>query len=323
MSTHRWCCCGANPENPCAESCDFASSYMLGGFTGNHSFNREWRADPCEECSNYDGPNLARSIGFTAAFSQVSAIAITRYSYTVGGSTSCCYRGGGVMNVSWTLSIADRYYRCPGFNGICLYTEDKSNTTQTDFCIEAHCRENPLTGQVGWLWTLSICSFALDQVQTVDVTNLPANYNCGDEPPLGNPYGVVAGGAVFSWWTRLVNPSSLTISDAAILGCCTPALSPCGPIFPGTDPGGLQQGCMWTMSQMCLENGPCTLVSFSPLTNWPPDPCEIVTANSFDPGSFFGCDDSLLPGACAGQIDFASACCEVNLSHAWTWGVIY
>lgn len=319
MSTHRWCCCGANPENPCADSCDWSTSYVLSGFTGTHSFNREWRADPCGECSNNDGPNNMRSIGFTASFAQQSATTLTRY--TQEGGTTCCYQAQGVMNVSWTLSIVDRYYLCPDFNGICEHTESKMGTEETDFCITAVCRQNPLTGQTGWLWTLTTCSFPLALVELIDASNLQQGYSCEDEPPLAAPIGIVAGGAMWSWWTPLVNPSTLSSLDAISLGGCVQSQVQCGPEFSGTDPQNLNTACMYTMEQMSVTYGPCTLVSVSQ-ASFPTAPCAITVPSGFDPGSYFGCGNQLLFGACPGNIDYADACCEVNLSHGWSFGLI-
>jgi hypothetical protein len=222
------------------------------------------------------------------------------------------------MNVAWTLSANYKYYNCPINNGICEYNDLRTGTEQTDFCIVAQCRQNPLTGRYGWLWTLTVCSFWVSALNSIDVSNLP---DCGDEPPLGNDHQIVAGGAMWSWWTELVAPNTIGVFDAINLGCCVPAEARCGSIFPGTDPEGLESGCMVTMQQMVLEYGPCSLADVA-VGTLPIDPCEVYVVNW--PGTFYDCQDvGPLPGACSGQIDYADACCEVNLSHAWTWGLIY
>ena len=321
MSFHRVCCCGPNPANPCGDSCDWATSYTLSGFSGSHSWTRIRRADPCEGCSDYDGHNLAESYGFTATFTQAAPVTLTRTTYGTGESATCCYQATGVMNVAWTLSANYKYYNCPINNGICEYNDLRTGTEQTDFCIVAQCRQNPLTGRYGWLWTLTVCSFWVSALNSIDVSNLPENYDCGDEPPLGNDHQIVAGGAMWSWWTELVAPNTIGVFDAINLGCCVPAEARCGSIFPGTDPEGLESGCMVTMQQMVLEYGPCSLADVA-VGTLPIDPCEVYVVNW--PGTFYDCQDvGPLPGACSGQIDYADACCEVNLSHAWTWGLIY
>jgi hypothetical protein len=279
------------------------------------------------KCGDYDSITSKGNAGFTAVFTMPSPLVLTKYPPLVVGGP-CCYQASGYLNVAWTYSQVNHWYYCdgiPGSNGsVCEYTQYKTGTQLTKFCLMAQCGPNPLTGEIGWLWYLTTCSFAVTEIDTIDLDPPPpAPLDCDGDPPLGLQVGLVAGACLYTWWTPLLAPNLCNSSNAVGLGLCLQPHARCGPIEPGTDPLGIQYGCMYTMQQMAMTYGPCALSTMTINASWPPPPCARDTAQADTWGML--CNPSGLPlaGACDGHIDHSSDCCDVVLNHAWTFPNIY
>lgn len=313
MSTHRWCCCGANPPSECAHTCDYGTSYSMAGLTANISWDRTTTGALCGPCTQYDGPAILENRSFSATVTQPNAATLTRYTTASG---KCCYRAVGTIRLIWNMGF-DYSFRCCAGNAsgpICTYGVQDSDTAETDFCLTAVCVPGLWNGADGWQWTLQICSFPLGVYELLDFqqSDCDFGYDC-ENPPLARR-GVIAGGYQFMWKSKHMNPAAIvTITDTQEMGMCALALN-CGTYtYPGTDPEATALSCMPTMNLQQAALGPFALVTTTDWGGSPPAICNptISTGSSY----IYGCDGSrVIPEWCTGVIDYASDCCDITMN---------
>lgn len=316
MSLHRTCCMDPCSGDPCAPSCDCLSSYLVRFMSLTHSWVRsELNPTPCNlPCDDYDGPNLHTSEGLSITGNQFGSAVLTKY--TLG--SSCCYRAVGNFQLNCSYSNTQKFYCC-GVNGaqpsICTNSATANATVYPAFCLTARCGPNPATGEKGWIWELTICSFALENVQIIASVDCNSLVTCASYPR--NFVGIYVGPAYYMWWTPLKCPPSIVNpTDYRYASGCHPLewASLCGPAYPGSDPTGYGTQCMHDLAMISQLRGPFSITQIVPWDEGETPADCLPTYGSL--GTWTDCGGNMIPGRCANQIDWKNECCEVTLSSA-------
>lgn len=199
MSTiHHACCCGEQ-SGPCADSCDFASSYAVNGIAGSYIFESEWDAFDCGQACSF------RSFRIEVNWIQVGPLVVTRQA-APGGGAPCCYRGQGMLLVTGSVTITDTYR-----DGIC---PDYEQTSTFDFERDVPCAITvgcggtagcgfTVTNPPGWTHTLHICDFL------VTCSHEAIEGDCDSCYWTVGPFALRCVGGTVSYVSNLVAPNNL------------------------------------------------------------------------------------------------------------------
>lgn len=324
------CCCneGAPPGGSCGDMCDCQSAYTI--TTWNLvMFGVKNELVPANRCNNscddYDGPNVHQSTALAITGYNLFPVTLQRYP----SNFDCCYQAMGTVRLSVDWDYGAESYCCdqngPNPPGGCLYTTSKSVVRDVPYCLTAVCDNNPATGQAGMHWTLLICSFSIGE----DDVLLSTSSNCVDYAdcenlPLDRRW-IIVGPARYSWWTPFKCPDQLNpLTDYPYSSLCWNSLIACGPQIPGQDPIGYGTSCAYEQEFIASSIGPFAIYYSTALSE--PQPCAIIGTGQCS-GFWYPClcnasGKDKLPGACEGQVDWSSDCCEVTLNTAVTYPVI-
>lgn len=192
---HYVCCCDVEPGATCDDSC-FASSYVVRELQGSYSIEKSWTlSEPCI-CAGGDDPGIVTQYAYTVTYLQNAAIVWSRNTIPSPG-VGCCYYGTGEMTVTISGTITKWEYDCVTASFVCFDEQPLDRTrTEVPFCLTAVCTTIAEEGclydpgsEVNWLVSLEICDFPVK-----------GSYeSCGDTSPIG----IVCGGAVIQWRTKL------------------------------------------------------------------------------------------------------------------------
>ena len=289
---HRICCCGAPPSCDDCTGCGFASSYIATGINGVMTWNKSQLGTVCLSlCLDYEESNKT-SFDVSLTISQPSAWTMTRQ-----GTTSCCYRGSGALNISYTIRII-RYARCCAQEPPVTLVQDEtySGTQAVDACLTVVPICDFATGVCKWEHTLRICNFPIQNIQLmdeIDVDDCIAGLAVGDEPL--SRHGLWITGACQQWWSTYEALSTIGSTDRQWRGwVCneTTCGTVCSPIGMST-----------------MANGPFSLALYN---EWISEPNNCANPAIFTRiiGSWLDCDSALIKEAQPyWSFDYQSDCC--------------
>lgn len=201
MSHYAYACCCGGSETSCEDSC-FATSYSVSDIGGSYTVEKAWTLTEACICAGGDDPGIVLQYQYTVTYSQNAAITWTRNTNPSPG-VGCCYYGTGEMTCTIAGTLTKWEYDCITESFVCFDEQPLSRTrTEVPFCLtavcdtiaEEACGYNP-GSEVGWLVSLEICDFPVK-----------GSYeSCGDASPIG----IVCGGAVIQWRTKLKSLGSI------------------------------------------------------------------------------------------------------------------
>ena len=198
---HMFCCCGNPPEDPCEPGCSCDSSYIISGIAGQSS--AEWstaKSDPCSDlCWDYDTGGMEYTGTLDISFTQGQTTALAKVAGT------CCYRAYGELNLTYTFTITQKITCCQLIPPrVCTWQETRTGTLSVDFCYTVNCLPNIYNNGPGWIHSITICGFCIDNIQISDAPNADecADPDLCNSLPLGR-FGLCVSGAAYSWATAL------------------------------------------------------------------------------------------------------------------------
>jgi len=260
MSTHRLCCCGPGTPTTCADTCDFASSYVVSQLTGSFSGTRIARgvvSNPCVLNACHVDQEEAGWYGCGAMFelsvtwSQPSAVTLSRS--TVSGG-ACCYQANGYLDVEWSFKITERHACCvPSPDVVCDNEDTITGSMLVPFCLTVTCMLNAYGADDGWLHNLSICSFPMGNINIIEPSLCNPSTTCST-----TTVGAMCAGMSWSWKTPIKALDALVSSDWTALGYCMPGKS-CSSVVEGGTLG--QDPCMQEVTMNTQYNGPFSVAA--------------------------------------------------------------
>ncbi|MFM2104780.1 MAG: hypothetical protein RL006_947 [Chloroflexota bacterium] len=293
MSYHRVCCC--SPSICVCTGCNFATSYTASGLSVNANWLHTSFGPPCSSpCTNYE-ESWKISWSVTAS-GTIPTRPLIRYPTEGGG---CCYRATGYIEMSYTVEARWEAKCCAASDPVCAETKTITHTVNVPFCLSvAPICWNQIDCK--WLHQIRICDAPLDVyellAEPIDAADCGASLDC-DNLPYGR-YGVVVGGAVWSWITDYVALSTLNPIDFDPIGFCAPQM-PCG------------------CEPHSQSAGPFTVKLKA---NWgatPPTACD-VTSSALYWGPWLDCSGGSSTAFCLGDGKLREQCCEIE-SNMGNW----
>jgi len=292
MSAHHYVCCCGGVEATCENSC-FASSYVVRQLAGTYTVEKAWTlTEPCI-CAGGDDPGVQTQYAYTVTYSQNAAIVWTRYT-NASPSVGCCYYGTGEMTVTISGTITKWEYDCVTESFVCFDEQPLDRTRiNVPFCLTAVC---DIIGQAGcaydpgsevnWLVSLEICDFPVK-----------GSYeSCGDSSPIG----IVCGGAVIQWRTKLKSFPSLFGYEIGLLPpLVNDALCFGNELQDVAEP----TNCLSRVAENQTNNGPFALYAVSEFSfgQDEPDECSLPAASAFAGAAHAFVWTASVANDCAGQ----------------------
>ena len=310
MNLHMLCCCGENAD-PCAPACDCESSYIISGLGGVFNYDASRTGPtPCTTlCDDYDTGNLRSSVQLAIQFTQGQTGALSRVAGT------CCYKAFGELTATYQYGLTQQWFCC-GQNPspVCVHTENKTGTVTLDFCYTVVCLPNIYRNGPGWLHSLTICGFCIDNIQVVTQPPTPQECTDGlscDELPLAR-YGLCVGGGGYRWATALKCLDAIQRpGDVEYIDFCGPYYD-CNVSGGGTpcfEPYLIQQRLMGPFS-------PYLVAEFT-AGNPEPEPCGNTGVGDGPMGTVLT-NCTTHKNICTGGYDYQDDCCRAELTYGFS-----